>query len=147
MSEKDLKLTDLDYATGSHRLQMMKAALPYMNLQAQKMFSFFIRMSEMRRTMDFFRENEDGMLSICSINETQTSPLDMIAALKPFANSREQEMMDMITRMLQAQNNAMSSGGAQGPFPTPEQFISMLPPDQQARFETMQMMMQTLSQM
>ena len=32
MSEKELKLTDLDYATGDHHLQMMKAALPYLEI-------------------------------------------------------------------------------------------------------------------
>ena len=32
MSEKELKLTDLDYATGDHHLQMVKAALPYLDI-------------------------------------------------------------------------------------------------------------------
>ena len=32
----DLKLTDLDYLIGNHHIQMVKAALPYMNLSEQK---------------------------------------------------------------------------------------------------------------
>ena len=43
MSEKDLKLTDLDYATGDHHLQMMKAALPYLDIRRQRSLSMFIR--------------------------------------------------------------------------------------------------------
>ena len=39
MSEKDLKLTDLDYATGDHHLQMMKAALPYLDIRRQRSLS------------------------------------------------------------------------------------------------------------
>ena len=46
MSEKDLKLTDLDYATGDHHLQMMKAALPYLDIRRQRSLSMFIRARE-----------------------------------------------------------------------------------------------------
>ena len=63
MSEKDLKLTDLDYATGDHHLQMMKAALPYLDIRRQRSLSMFIRAREMMHTMEFFRENDDGMMS------------------------------------------------------------------------------------
>lgn len=55
MSEKDLKLTDLDYATGDHHLQMMKAALPYLDIRRQRSLSMFIRAREMMHTMEFFR--------------------------------------------------------------------------------------------
>ena len=62
MSEKDLKLTDLDYATGDHHLQMMKAALPYLDIRRQRSLSMFIRAREMMHTMEFFRENDDGRM-------------------------------------------------------------------------------------
>ena len=52
MSEKDLKLTDLDYATGDHHLQMMKAALPYLDIRRQRSLSMFIRAREMMHTME-----------------------------------------------------------------------------------------------
>ena len=54
MSEKDLKLTDLDYATGDHHLQMMKAALPYLDIRRQRSLSMFIRAREMMHTMELF---------------------------------------------------------------------------------------------
>lgn len=34
MNEKDLMLTDLDYAIGDRRMQMLKAAIPYMEISA-----------------------------------------------------------------------------------------------------------------
>ena len=68
MSEKDLKLTDLDYATGDHHLQMMKAALPYLDIRRQRSLSMFIRAREMMLTMEFYRENDDGMMSVCSLS-------------------------------------------------------------------------------
>lgn len=35
----DYKLTDLDYLIGDHHLQMIKAALPYLGVPAQKTIS------------------------------------------------------------------------------------------------------------
>ena len=39
----DYKLTDLDYLTGDHHLQMMKAALPFLNVPQQRTLSMYIR--------------------------------------------------------------------------------------------------------
>ena len=36
----DYKLTDLDYLTGDHHLQMMKAALPFLNAVSYTHLSF-----------------------------------------------------------------------------------------------------------
>ena len=54
MNEKELKLTDLDYAIGDHHIQMLKAALPYMEIAQQRAMSFFIKWNELVRTMAFF---------------------------------------------------------------------------------------------
>ncbi len=88
MNEKELKLTDLDYAVGSHRLQMMKAALPYMEIPQQRTMSMFIKWNELLRTMEFFQDNEDGMLSVCALDEGHSSPSDMLQA-SPFLCQRE----------------------------------------------------------
>lgn len=55
--EQPLKLTDLDYLTGDHHLQMMKAALPYMNVPQQRIFSTVIKIRELQRTINLFRMN------------------------------------------------------------------------------------------
>lgn len=89
MSEKDLKLTDLDYATGDHHLQMMKAALPYLDIRRQRSLSMFIRAREMMHTMEFFRENDDGMMSVCSLESPNPSVEDMLSAVRPYANKAE----------------------------------------------------------
>ena len=45
MNEKDLMLTDLDYAIGDRRMQMLKAAIPYMEISQQRALSMFIKWS------------------------------------------------------------------------------------------------------
>lgn len=142
MSEKELKLTDLDYATGDHRLQMMKAALPYMEIGEQRAMSFFIKWNELMRTMEFFNENGDGMLSVCALEEDRTTPADMLSAIKPFANPREQEIIDLLANLLTSRNGKNPGRGLSF-----DQLRAILPPEQQSKFETLQMMMQTFGQL
>ena len=137
MNEKDLMLTDLDYAIGDRRMQMLKAAIPYMEISQQRALSMFIKWRELVRTMEFFNENGDGMMSVCSLEKGHTSPADMLAAVKPYAGPGEQEIIDLLV-------NAASFKGS-SPF-SMDQLISLLPPDTQSRLETVQLMMQTLGQ-
>lgn len=141
MTEKDLKLTDLDYAIADHHMQMLKAALPYMEIPQQRSLSLFIKWNELMRTMNFFSENDDGMLSICSLDEEHTSPSDMLAAIKPYANQREQDVIDILSKLIPGRRNRENKS----PFSI-EQLYSILPPEQQSRFETIQLVMQTLNQ-
>lgn len=143
MNEKDLKLTELDYAIANHHLQMLKAAIPYMEIPRQRALSLFVKWNELMRTMEFFDENGDGMMSVCSLEKGHTSPLDMLAAMKPYGNQKEQEFIDILTRLLSSRSGR---SGKSAPI-TPEQILSLLPPEQQSRFETIQLMMQTLGQM
>ena len=139
MSEKELKLTDLDYATGDHHLQMMKAALPYLDISKQRALSMFIKADELMRTMEFFRENDDGMMSVCSLESPNPSVEDMLSAVRPYANKAEQDTIDMISRFL-ASRKGRSSAGI-----TPDQLLAILPPDVQAQFETLQMVIQSFA--
>ena len=143
MNEKDLKLTDLDYAVGSHRLQMMKAALPYVGIAQQRILSIFIKWSELRRTAKFFRENDDGMLSVCALEAGHSSPADMLSAVRPYANEEEQEIIDLMTRVMAAG----SSRSQRDPQPVgPEQLLAALPPEQRSRIEAVRIMMQAAGQ-
>ena len=50
----DYKLTDLDYLTGDHHLQMMKAALPFLNVPQQRTLSMFVKIQELKNTFQLF---------------------------------------------------------------------------------------------
>ena len=115
---------------------MMKAALPYMEIPQQRTLSLLVKWQELVHTSEFFRKNDDGMMSVCSLDEKRTSPADMLTAIKPYASQREQEMIDFLSGLLSGRM----------PFGL-DQLLGILPPEQQSRFETMQMMMQTIRQM
>lgn len=149
--EQDLKLTDLDYLTGDHHLQMMKAALPYMEVPEQKMLSVFVKIHELQRTVSLFRDEEVASMGICSLDNKRRSPLDMLTAIKPYGNTAEQDMIDLLCNFLQggrmfhspADTGENSGQDRRSVF---EQMRGFLSPEQQSKLDTMQMMMQAMQQ-
>lgn len=170
-----MKLTDLDYLTGNHHLQMMKAALPYMEVPEQKMLSVFVKINELQRTVSLFRDEEVATMGICSLEEKK-SPIDMLKAIKPYGNTTEQDLIDLVSNFLQGgrlfnmfpgsglagngSDNSFLAGNTPRESEIPEeketgasmkrssidQLKNLLPPEQQSRLETMQMMMQAMQQ-
>ena len=130
----DFKLTDLDYMTGDSRLQMMKAALPYMGLRQQRMISMFIRIQEMNKTMQLFSQGE---LSAMSAGSGAPHPpmADMLEAIRPSGNTYEQEIITLILGMIK---------GVATPMKQLKKFMS---PEQQSRMDTMQFMVQAMQNM
>lgn len=169
--EPTIKLTDFDYLTGDHHLQMLKAALPYVNVSEQKFLSILVKYQELRRTISLFDEEETASLGICSLGETASrSPLDMLEAMKPFGNPQEQDFIDMICNLMQGfrlgnQYQEMKAASVSDPYtgdssvdnstigdnPPPhrppfEQLKAFLSPEQQSRLDTMSMLMQAAQQ-
>lgn len=133
--EQDLKLTNLDYLSGDHHLQMMKAALPFMSASEQKAISLFVKMREFTRTMQLFNDEEVSMMGICSLEGEPPTTVNMLQTIKPYANSREQIGIELISTIIK---NAGK--------PPMEQIKALLSPEQQTRLENMQLMMQLMQQ-
>lgn len=174
-NEQNLGPNELDTLVGDNHLQMMKAALPYMNVPQQRLISFFIKFNELRRTINLFEDGEVAAMGICSAGERQKSisPIDMLGAVKPFATPYEQDFIDLILNFLQGFKLAGASvdpvpsstvpeqpvgGGSErapenhrpaGPFGRMsfDQLKNFMPADQQSKLETMQLMMSAMQQM
>ncbi len=132
----DYKLTDLDYLIGDHHLQMIKAALPYLNVPEQRAVSVFVKCQELRKTLDLFETEEVATMGICSVDQEprRGSFRDMLKAIRPYGNPSEQDMIDIAQTLMEGQ--------------TPlEQLRRFLTPEQQSRFETMQMVVTALQAM
>ena len=132
----EYKLTDLDYLVGDHHLQMIKAALPYLNVTEQRAVSLFVKFQELRRTFELFENEEVAAMGICSL-EQQKQPAsirDLLKAIRPYGNPEEQDLIDMAQTFMDGQ--------------TPmDQLRRFLTPQQQSRFETMQMVISALQAM
>lgn len=156
MDKEDLKLTDLDYLIGDHHLQMIKAALPYMQVSQQRFLSLLVKGNELMRTMELFREGHEGEMGICSIEQDKASPIEMLNAMKPYGTSQEQDLLDVVINIMQGfqiRRNYQEST----PMPTPaaaqespsygimlEKLRAILSPEQQARLDNIQLMMQAM---
>ncbi len=193
-NEQNLRANDLDSLIGDNHLQMMKAALPYMSVSQQRLMSYFVKINELRRTVNLFEEGEVAAMGLNSSRERErnNNPIDMLNTIKAFANPSEQDLIDLIVNFsqglrmansfpdpspvpsstipvqAQAQSQFQSQSQPQ-PQPQPEgssrptnnhrqnnnpmgrmpldQLKNFMPPDQQARFETMQLMMSAMQQM
>ncbi|HIX24603.1 MAG TPA: hypothetical protein IAA09_06600 [Candidatus Lachnoclostridium avicola] len=137
--EQPLKLTDLDYLTGDHHLQMMKAALPYMNVPQQRIFSTVIKIRELQRTINLFRDEQVAATGIGSgerdpKDRTGAGPAEMLDAIKPYGNTYEQELIGLLSNLLRGISTPM------------EQMKTFLSPEQQSRMDTVQFMVQAMQQ-
>ena len=138
-TESDLKMTDLDYLTASPHLQMIKAALPYIHVPEQRFFSMIVKLSELNRTMKLFEQKEDGMVGICSRiyqsyrASAEDGPAGAAEAEKSSVCGDEEDGRGSSSRPLRG-----------GPHFSIEHLKNMLPPEQQSKLETAQLLMQTM---
>lgn len=158
MPKKELCFTDFDYLVGEPQLQMMKAALPFMQVPTQRSLSLVVKMIELQKTAELFQNDEPSVLGACSADSPPPSPLEMLEAIKPYGGASEQEFIDVVMNFMQgfqiyqkyqasAETTVPSSplnalkGGSKFPL---EQLKAILPASMQERLETIQLMMQTM---
>jgi hypothetical protein len=174
-NEQNMRANDLDSRIENEHLQMMKAALPFMGASQQRFISYFVKINELQRTINLFEEEEVATMGICSTDNRQSpdSPLEMLNTIKPFANQNEQDLIDLIVNMLQGfkiagayqdfvptssvpvqaqsegENKTQNTKRQNNPFGKMsfDQLKNFIPPEQQSRFDTMQLMMSAMQQM
>ena len=149
------KLTEFDTLIADHKMQLIKAAIPYIPDSEQRFISVYIKFNELMTTMRLFDSNKDA-LGICSVNENATTA-DMLNALKVHCNQSEKEMLEMIENFMQVSalyrqyaasspdsgdgQNTASAGGAFSPM---DLLKGMLTPEQQSTFDTYSTLFDTM---
>jgi hypothetical protein len=182
-NEENIRANDLDSLIGNDHLQMMKVALPYMNVTQQRFISYFVKLNELQRTINLFEEGEVATMGICSAGEKNASdsPIEMLNTIKPYANQSEQDLIDLFmnffqgfklagsysdpvpssTVPVQAQSQSQAQTHSEGQNKSQntrrqnnplgrmslDQLKNFMPPEQQSRFETIQLMMSAMQQM
>ncbi len=104
-AEKDIHLTEFDYLTADPKLQMIKAALPYMPVPQQRLICLLVKMQELNRARTMFSEEGVSAMGLSHSSFSRYSPLEMLQAMKPYAGPKERDMIEMIENlqvMLQA---------------------------------------------
>ena len=90
-----IPLTEFDSMVAEPRLQMIKAAIPYLPLPQQRLLSMMVKMQELNHI------RADGELSAMGLSSAprRTSPAEIIQAMKPYAGPKEREMFEMLENL------------------------------------------------
>ena len=92
--------TDFDNMLSNHGQELMKAAIPFLDLRHQKILSLFIKFQELRRIMELF---SDGgvQLKACGLCADNPNPEGMIETLRKHCYPQEREFLDTVWQTLQ----------------------------------------------
>ncbi len=100
----NIQMTEFDSMVAEPRLQMIKAAIPYLPLPQQRLMSIMVKMQELNHIRSLYAEGELSAMGLSS-GSRQTSFVEIIQAMKPYAGPKEREMIEMFENlqiMLQA---------------------------------------------
>ncbi len=96
---KDIRLTDFDYLVADPQLQMIKAAIPYMQPPQQRIISMLVKMQELNHTRSLFAGGEVSAMGLTPAGGQKASPVEILQAMKPFAGPKEREMIEMFENL------------------------------------------------
>jgi hypothetical protein len=148
--------TAFDAAIQNHQLEIIKAAIPYINTSEQKVISVYVKATELMDTISIFQKPNNS-IGICSQENGNGSPLDMLNDIKAVCTNTEKEAINMIVNFLNAfqlYNTYKSTFGADGDifansldgnsannmFDTLKELLT---PEQQKMFDTFSIMFNT----
>lgn len=138
------QLTEFDSLICDHRMQLLKAAIPYISRPRQRTLSFIIKFAELNSAIKLFSGKEDS-LSICSAPAGEDTLPDMVHTLKQYCTPQEADLLDLIQNFTQSfglyrqyqatekdRSDSEKTGGGHTPF---DILKNMMTPEQQGIFE------------
>ena len=84
----------IDTLIQDRHLEMIKAAIPYLDNSRQKNMAMLVKFMEFQRTMALF-QNPGNDLNMCS-EEERKDPVQMLTAIREYCTDKEKEMVDNI---------------------------------------------------
>lgn len=100
-SDDTLKITELDRQVGNSRLQMLKAALPYLSTHQQSQIAILTKWLEFQSTIHMFG-NPEEVLSICETKVPPPGPFGILDAIKQYGSKEDQSRINFAQNFLQA---------------------------------------------
>lgn len=156
---KDAKSKTLD----SHTIQMLKAAVPYVDKKTKRSMGIIIQTAELAESLQGSSSEE---ISACDLEDEKIDLEAMFGNMRQYCNEKEGELIDLVLNFVKARklytsyqsfnaaNSTHSSGGTGfngTPFSSfgniPEFLMSMLSPEQQSQFENLNMILSAMDLM
>lgn len=94
-------MESIDTLIQDRHLEMIKAALPYLNSSRQRTMAMMVKFMELQRTMALF-QNPENNLRMCSEEENEEdAPLQMLTAIRDYCTEKEKDIIDNIITFVQ----------------------------------------------
>lgn len=86
-------LTPIDQIASQNHLQLIKAAIPYLQTKQQKNISVLIKVMELQNILRFYNQN-NRCISACAASDSPPGILDMLSEMRNYCEGSDQEMLD-----------------------------------------------------
>lgn len=86
-------LTPLDQIANQNHLQLIKAALPYIQSSSQKTLSVMIKMMELQNILHFYNKSS-AVIHACNTESERGGILDMLTEMRTYCEGEEQKLLD-----------------------------------------------------
>lgn len=96
-SHQTIVLTEFDEKTIGQSTQILKALIPFLEPEQQRMFGLMVRIMEFNMTLDYFNRHR---IAACAF--TPRCSQDMLSELKSFCSPEERRQFDMMLGMIKA---------------------------------------------
>lgn len=90
----------IDTMIQDRHLEMIKAAIPYLDTPRQRSMAMLVKFMELQRTAALF-QNPENNLRMCSEESEEEAPVQMLAAIREYCTDKEKEMVDNIISFVQ----------------------------------------------
>ena len=144
----------------SHYLEIMKTALPYMNLQAQKSVEILVKTEELIEAVQTLEEPLE--LSAASLKREHAEPEIILNQIKALCTKEEQVMIDNLLNIITMQKliqgyraftslqqnstgNTNSTNTTSGNDRLMEFLLTQLTPEQKNNFDSLNMVLNTMN--
>lgn len=98
MEQDFVSQTALDQMIGSDRDQMMKAAIPYLPPEGQRVLAVYEKMMELKNTIFLF-SGTGNRVSACAAG-SPAEPLEMINDIRRFCYGQSRDKLDRVVNMM-----------------------------------------------
>lgn len=86
-------LTPIDQIANQNHLQLVKAALPYIQTSSQKTLSVLIKVMELQNILRFYTKAPASILA-CNTESEHPGMLDILTEMRAYCEGEEQKMLD-----------------------------------------------------
>lgn len=94
-------MESIDTLIQDRHLEMLKAAIPYLDTSRQKNMAMLVKCMELQRTMALF-QNPGNNLRMCSEEESEEdAPVQMLTAIREYCTDKEKDMVDNMINFVQ----------------------------------------------